>query len=79
MSDRPETRIEDYNEIEKGFKSPDPLVRRLARNAKDRIDGESREERELRQRFVIAHRYRDKQSIEELHWKIKERAMRDGR
>lgn len=79
MSDRPDTRIDDYNAIEKSLKSSDPTERRQASLAKDRLDRESVLLRKLRDDLVKAHRYRDKVRIEELHWKIKMEERRNGR
>jgi len=71
MSDRPDSRIDDYNLIDKAMRSSDPVVRRQARLAKDRIDGESKDVREIRDRLVEAHRRRDKLGIEELGLRLK--------
>lgn len=71
MSDNPESRIADYEQIAKGLKSSDPLDRKLAKTAKDRLDSESPRLRRLRMELIEAHRTRNKMKIEELHHRIR--------
>lgn len=79
MSDRPETRTDDYNLIERALKDKDPNVRRQAQHAKDRLDRESSKIRHMRDALVKAHRERDKLKIEELHLRIKQEEYRNAR
>ena len=71
MSDRPDSRIDDYNILEKELRSSDPTARRQARMAKDALDRETPKERAMRDELVQAHRKYDKAKIEELHWRLR--------
>lgn len=71
MSDRPDSRINDYDLLEKEIRSSDPTARRQAKYALERINSESKKERALRDELIQAHRRYDKGKIEELHWKLR--------
>ena len=79
MSDNPDSRIDDYNLIEKALKSDDAQTRRQAGFAKDKLDRESTKIRSMRDDLVDAHRGNDKQRIEELHLRIKDEERRNAR
>lgn len=65
-----DSREHDYNLIQQGLKSKNPVDRKQAKMAEQRIKSESKEVRKLREELLTAHRSGNKGRVEELHHKL---------
>jgi len=68
-----DSREADGRELTKGLGSSDPLERKLASEALQKIRNESPKVKDMRKALIKAHRNQDKKQVKEIHEDIKNR------